>query len=91
MEIKIDGQPILDWFYQSNKIAAHSIQGVLIESSLMNEATKAVKEVVEENARLKHLLGQIIQDLPSNKDWLNPDIEREAIELLTGSEAHRKR
>jgi hypothetical protein len=28
--------------------------------------------------RLTWLLGQIIQDLPDKRDWLNPDIEKEA-------------
>ncbi len=32
--------------------------------------------------RLTRLLGQIIHDLPMNRDWLNPDVEKEARELI---------
>jgi hypothetical protein len=32
--------------------------------------------------RLTWLLGQIIQDLPERRDWLNPDIEKEARSYL---------
>ena len=40
------------------------------------------ENVTKENEQLKWLLGQIIQDLPQNNDWLNPDLEREAEELI---------
>jgi hypothetical protein len=32
--------------------------------------------------RVTWLLGQIIADLPANRDWLNPEIEREARTFL---------
>jgi hypothetical protein len=45
----------------------------LYESSL-NDAS--------ENRRAKWLLRDILRDLPVNKDWLNPDTERNARELV---------
>ena len=35
-----------------------------------------------ELGRVKWLLGQIIQSLPMRRDWLDPDIEREARAIL---------
>jgi hypothetical protein len=37
---------------------------------------------VNSHDALVHVLGQIINDLPSNKDWLDPAIEAEANSLL---------
>ncbi len=34
--------------------------------------------------KLVHLLRHIINDLPQRRDWLDPDIEREARALLFG-------
>ncbi len=31
---------------------------------------------------LEFLLGQIVTDLPANRDWLNPDTEKAAREIL---------
>jgi hypothetical protein len=42
-------------------------------------------EIAELNQKvrvLKHVLGQIVNDLPSNRDWLDPHLERYAKELL---------
>jgi hypothetical protein len=36
-----------------------------------------------ENGRLKYALKMILQDLPAKRDWLNPDIEKMARELIS--------
>ncbi len=51
-----------------------------------NERLKArAPELLEENERLRFLLRSIVDDLPTKRDWLNPDIEREAKAILKGS------
>lgn len=38
-----------------------------------------------ENERLRWILNQIITHLPSNRDWLDPDVEREARDTLAST------
>ena len=33
-------------------------------------------EMIKENDRLRYLLTRIMSDLPSRRDWLDPDLER---------------
>ena len=42
----IDGEPLLDWLYQSNKLAALSECGVLIPFKSMNELVKSVRQLL---------------------------------------------
>ena len=39
-------------------------------------------EAADRLERALHLLRQITQDLPMKRDWLNPDLEREAKSLI---------
>lgn len=40
------------------------------------------KRIVDENTQLKILLARLLAELPVRRDWLDPDLEREAKELL---------
>lgn len=43
---------------------------------------KHMEDLVAENEWLRNLLRQIITDLPSNRDWLDPQVERAAREAI---------
>lgn len=45
----------------------------------------AVKEAFDERDAALHVLGRIVADLPTNRDWLDPDVERAANALLRES------
>lgn len=52
----------------------------LIETSLSN--TSAIIQIADERAALKNILKRILDDLPQNRDWLDPDLEKVARELV---------
>jgi len=43
--------------------------------------------VCAENRRLKWLIGQVLGELPTKRDWLNPDVEREMRASVNGGSA----
>lgn len=43
---------------------------------------KQMADLAAENEWLRNLLRQIITDLPSNRDWLDPQVERAAREAI---------
>ena len=43
---------------------------------------KHMEDLAAENEWLRNLLRQIITDLPSNRDWLDPQVERAAREAI---------
>lgn len=43
---------------------------------------KHLADLAAENEWLRNLLRQIITDLPSNRDWLDPQVERAAREAV---------
>jgi len=48
-----------------------------------DDIIKAVEATYGERVKdLEYVLGQIIDSLPSKRDWLDPDIERMARKLL---------
>jgi hypothetical protein len=49
------------------------------------EATAEIERLERENKTLLHCLKQIINDLPANRDWLNPDIERLAKQAIANA------
>lgn len=44
----------------------------------MNTLYIELDRLNDENKTLKYIIKQILNDLPQNKDWLNPDIEKMA-------------
>ena len=48
-----------------------------IENHNENCEYRQLKEKDEENVFLRFLLSEIYHSLPTNRDWLNPDIEKE--------------
>ena len=69
------GKDILDAVSDVQRAAYKS---GLVEGRKQGEATNAV---------LLEVLKQIITDLPTNRDWLSPDLEREAKQLIKEAEA----
>ena len=51
-----------------------------------DESAKRIKRLEATNAVLLEVLEQIISDLPTNRDWLSPDLEREAKQLIKKAE-----
>lgn len=47
-------------------------------------------QLILASPRLRDLLQTIVSDLPNNRDWLDPSIEREAVELLASLKWHDK-
>lgn len=45
------------------------------------------KRIVDENVRLKLLINSLLSDLPTNRDWLDPDLEREMREAIRSTAA----
>ncbi len=45
------------------------------------------RAIVDENVRLKLLINRLLGDLPSRRDWLDPDLEREMREAVGSTEA----
>jgi aromatic ring hydroxylase len=43
---------------------------------------ETIKELKEENTLLRLIFGSIINDLPSRRDWLDPDLEKAAKDVL---------
>lgn len=43
------------------------------------------KRIVDQNVALRLVLKRIVDDLPIKRDWLDPDLEREARALLAES------
>jgi hypothetical protein len=41
-----------------------------------------IQKLEDENAALKSVLKNILNDLPVNRDWLDPNLERIAKEFL---------
>jgi hypothetical protein len=48
---------------------------------------RAIEEMIAFAGDAERLLRAIINDLPQNRDWLDPLLEREARALLGGSRA----
>jgi hypothetical protein len=50
-----------------------------------------VERIERDNARLTWLIRQVTTDLPTNRDWLNPDYEREmrSVSALPNVQAQR--
>ena len=44
------------------------------------------EQLAKENVKARWLLSQIITHLPTSRDWLDPDVEREARALLNQKE-----
>ena len=61
---------------------------ILIESGKgrqrVDTFTQPAPTPQEESAYARSLLGRIINDLPERRDWLDPDLEREARAFLEG-------
>ena len=57
-------------------IPVPQINGRLVNHSQTCEHRQLI-EKDEEIEWLRYLLRSVIMDLPSNKDWLNPDLEKE--------------
>lgn len=76
------------WSYQEDSDAyTHIVRGPTGQHVV--QFRQDMSGVSEANARLTaaapiaiHLLKRIIDDLPSNRDWLDPSIEREARSLI---------
>ena len=41
-----------------------------------------IEELETENNMLKHTLSDVLGDLPSNRDWLDPNLERLMRQLI---------
>ena len=41
-------------------------------------------EMIKENEHLRSIIRRIMSDLPSKRDWLDPALEAEAKEALSG-------
>jgi hypothetical protein len=65
------------------KIAKITVDTFLgISDITLNELITTVIRVIHERDEAEFVLKQIIDSLPSRRDWLDPDIEKAAKELL---------
>lgn len=70
---------------QDNPLSAisgvlHSLAWGLANTS--SQIDSAISYVGDERNMLRHLLRDIMESLPQNRDWLNPDTEKWAREIL---------
>lgn len=56
------------------------LTGLMWESGRVPTLTK--NSILEENTRLKYILLQRIQSLSEKRDWLDPDIEKVAKQII---------
>tara|TARA_Y100000296_G_C5105046_1_gene222087 strand:+ start:458 stop:784 length:327 start_codon:yes stop_codon:yes gene_type:complete len=79
--------------YHQHKIRKYNKRIAVLEGKLLSndnyirlvaiyELAETSKRLMDENKQYQYVTRQIIESLPSNRDWLDPDIERAARRLL---------
>ena len=46
--------------------------------------TSTKDKLLQENCRLKAILREVLASLPADRDWLDPALEKEVVELVRG-------
>jgi hypothetical protein len=64
---------------------AHGWPLAWVNGNLLTDAADALREAESRIKAMEAVLGGIINDLPTKRDWLDPDLERAARNLLGGS------
>lgn len=59
-----------------------AMETVAVDASAILNAAVVGRQPLNGENLAENLLKQIIQDLPTKRDWLNPDLERAAKKLL---------
>ncbi len=58
-----------------------------MEEQVRGVVKDEARAIVDENVRLKLLINRFLGDLPTKRDWLDPDLEREMREVIRSNEA----
>lgn len=70
----------------ANNVRAAYYGDNCVEAQYIDLTLEEMSQLREENKYIKFVLKRIIDDLPVNRDWLDPDLERAAKEIIKAAE-----
>ena len=84
-----DAEPAA-WRAEDGRLIKHELKMTLTPRSAVEAFTEPLYPSPAGSSALRWAVGQLLDELPARRDWLNPDVER-VLRVETGKPEGRKR